>query len=90
MTDYKLQKYPNGETFLRVSCESCGQSQDIVVSECQLKAWMKGELIQNAMPQLCSDERELLISGTCGHCFDVMMYDDGNESEDEFLSSLPF
>ena len=35
-------------------------------------AWENGELIQNAMPYLSADEREVLISGTCGPCFDRM------------------
>lgn len=29
----------------------------------QIARWQKGELIQNAMPQLSVDEREFLISG---------------------------
>ena len=29
-------------------------------------------LIQNAMPNLSADDRELLISGICGPCFDKM------------------
>jgi len=32
----------------------------------------EGELIQNALPYLSADERELLISGICGGCFDKM------------------
>tara|TARA_Y100000310_G_C20387451_1_gene671140 strand:+ start:362 stop:508 length:147 start_codon:yes stop_codon:yes gene_type:complete len=35
-------------------------------------SWNNGSYIQNAMPYLSADERELLISGTCGPCFDVM------------------
>ena len=34
--------------------------------------WQNGSLIQDAMPYLSADERELLISGTCGTCFDKM------------------
>ena len=33
------------------------------VSPEQIARWQKGELIQNAMPQLSVDEREFLISG---------------------------
>ena len=32
-------------------------------------SWENGELIQNAMPYLTADEREVLISGICGPCF---------------------
>jgi len=37
--------------------------------------WKNGELIQNVMPYLNEDERELLISGTCGKCFDKIFSD---------------
>ena len=36
---------------------------DLDVSPEQIARWQKGELIQNAMPQLSIDEREFLISG---------------------------
>jgi len=39
-----------------------------------------GELIQNALPELSEDYRELLITNTCGECFDKMFEDD-EESE---------
>jgi hypothetical protein len=37
--------------------------------------WQGGELIQNALPELTADERELLISGTCPSCWDRMFGD---------------
>lgn len=36
---------------------------DLDVSPEQIARWQKGELIQNAMPQLSRDECEFLISG---------------------------
>ena len=44
----------------------------MAVNEDDYTSWENGELIQNAMPYLSADERELLISGTCGTCFDNM------------------
>ena len=41
----------------------------------------RGELIQNAMPYLSPDEREILISGICGRCFDEMY---GEDDDDEY------
>ena len=39
-------------------------TRDIPVSEYQLRSWMRGTaLIQDAMPELCLDDREFLISG---------------------------
>jgi len=34
--------------------------------------WREGKYIQNAMPYLSADEREILVSGICGDCFDKM------------------
>jgi hypothetical protein len=34
--------------------------------------WRNGKLIQDAMPTLSVDDREFLISGICGKCFDEM------------------
>ena len=36
------------------------------------EAWENGKLIQDVMPYLSADEREVLISGICGPCFDKM------------------
>ena len=37
--------------------------------------WQGRALIQNALPELTADERELLISGTCPSCWDRMFGD---------------
>ncbi|MBW3019950.1 hypothetical protein KY334_01530 [Candidatus Woesearchaeota archaeon] len=36
---------------------------DIDITEEQLVAWRMGELIQNVMPHLSPDEREVLMTG---------------------------
>lgn len=36
------------------------------------EAWKNGAMIQNAMPYLTADEREMLISGTCPQCWEEM------------------
>lgn len=38
----------------------------------EFMAWDSGGMIQTAMPSVTADDRELLISGTCGPCFDKM------------------
>ena len=38
-------------------------SLEIHVSPKQMDAWLNGELIQNAMPQLSADQREFLMTG---------------------------
>lgn len=55
-----------------VKCRECRRVTDLEVRKEDFVAWKAGELIQEAMPYLSDDERELLISGTCGSCFDAM------------------
>lgn len=38
-------------------------TREIDVSERQIKQWIEGELIQNAMPELSADDREFLMTG---------------------------
>jgi hypothetical protein len=38
-------------------------TMDLPITQGQVDAWEGGELIQNAMPNLDSDQREFLISG---------------------------
>jgi hypothetical protein len=57
---------------LAVTCNSCDQSYDLMVNMSDVDDWMNGEYIQDAMPYLSAGERELLISKTCGSCFDEM------------------
>ena len=53
-------------------CVRCGETIIIKAYLSDLVAWHKGELIQDVLSYLNEDERELLISGTCGICFDEM------------------
>ena len=64
---------------LEPTCQHCGTTVQIPVIGPDYDRWKNGELIQNAMPYLSADEREILISGTCGPCFDRMF----GEGEDE-------
>jgi hypothetical protein len=50
-----------------------------LVNSDDLQQWKDGELIQDAMPYLSADEREILISNICGLCFEQMF----GEGEDE-------
>jgi hypothetical protein len=43
-----------------------------MANEMDVAHWEGGALIQDALGYLTADERELLISGTCGACFDNM------------------
>lgn len=61
---------------LAVRCLSCDEVTELEVSEAGFRAWKKGQLIQLALPELSAAERELLISETCGPCFDNLFEDE--------------
>lgn len=52
---------------------------DLPITASQLHRWLKGELIQNVMPNLNDDQREFLISGIPPGKFEEYM---GPERED--------
>lgn len=59
------------------SCLECGDPVAMEVNESDLDRWLSGkELVQDAFPYLTADQREILISGICGKCFDKMFSDD--------------
>ena len=49
-------------------CPFCHSNHAVEVNLAQFEAWQNGELIQKAMPNLTSTEREQLISGICSKC----------------------
>ncbi len=52
------------------TCILCSKESEVTVKEVDYMAWRDGVSIQNVMPYLTPDQRELLISGICGNCFD--------------------
>ncbi len=63
-------------TKLWATCNQCKGQVEMQVQAEDYEAWENGELIQNAMPYLSADEREVLISGMCGPCFDNLFGDE--------------
>ena len=59
-----------------VPCRSCKEVTDLTVNIEGFIAWQGGELIQNALPELDADQRELLISGICPKCWEQMFPSD--------------
>jgi hypothetical protein len=53
-------------------CHLCKRKVIICADELEYKHWRSGQHIQDAMPGLSADEREILISGICGKCFDSL------------------
>lgn len=59
-----------------VACNVCHDHFTLTVNTKDIIKWQQGTLIQDALDYLSDDERELLISNTCGPCFDHMFADD--------------
>lgn len=55
-----------------ISCMQCKKDFKLEVKEEDYTKWKSGTYIQHAFPYLSAGERELLISGICGDCFDKM------------------
>lgn len=60
------------------SCSCCNTRRVVEMDDKAYVRWMHGEYIQDVAPELSVDDRELLISGICGECFDKMF---GEEEE---------
>jgi hypothetical protein len=56
-------------------CEMCHGKKTFNIPESEWLAWTGGGLIQNVMPSVPEADREILISGTCGPCFDKLFDD---------------
>ena len=58
---------------VQTTCPFCGtKNKPIEVNDDHYKAWQDGVLIQNAMPELTREEREIVKTGICGECWSNM------------------
>lgn len=60
-----------------VQCTTCEWIFTLPISKEDLAAWRGGKHAQDAFPHLTDDQRELLISRTCGPCFNKMFPEEG-------------
>lgn len=63
---------PMGDkAFVRTNpCPVCGRQHEFELDREAFEAWQTDTHIQNAFPDMSADDREILISGTCGPCWD--------------------
>lgn len=54
----------------RIICPECGITYYLTVPKEGYAKWKSGTLIQNALPELSSYDRESLITGLCFNCQD--------------------
>lgn len=58
-------------------CPCCGAINYVRLTENEWWRWQLGEHIQDVVPTMSPEERELLISGVCNDCWNKMF--GGNE-----------
>ena len=66
-----------------VQCQFCGRKFILAVTQKQITEWKAGGLAPRVFPNLTPDERELLISGMCGKCFDDTVPEEDGDPMDE-------
>ncbi len=77
-------------TVITAKCLMCGLSSQITMPLDKYQRWYSGESIQVVMPEWSAEERELLISGTHGPCWNEMMHEfDEPESVVENTQDAP-
>jgi len=65
-------------------CRECKKEVKVSVPGEALHKYEQGGYIQDVMSMLSSDDREFLISGTCGKCWDELFEEDTDkENADE-------
>lgn len=53
-------------------CPWCGTVTTLLVNAAGYHAWKGGALIQDALPELGPDGREVLLTGICAPCWDTL------------------
>jgi len=65
-------------------CRICAKVSIIECNQSDIEKWVnKQGYIQDLLHYLSAAQRELLISGTCGECFDEMFSLDDEDEENE-------
>jgi hypothetical protein len=57
-------------------CRRCKEFRYIQAFQEDVNKWLDGELIQDAMPYLSADDREMLKSRICPKCWESMFGSD--------------
>jgi len=67
---------PEFDLTFAVTCRTCDSVNFVSVVESDFNSWKQGQVIQNALPYLDVNQRELLQTQICGTCFDAMFSDE--------------
>ena len=75
------------------TCPSCKTQVELEVTSEEFVRWEEGAYIQDAFPTMPLGDRERLISGYCGPCWNKLFAegDDGlDEIEDDVPEDFPY
>ena len=61
---------------IKTTCPVCGEEHYVECSKEGYEAFKNGECIQIALPELSTSEREMLVTGTCPRCWDLLFPDE--------------
>jgi len=67
---------------IHLECKECGKPKFVDVNTFGFLRWQQGMLIQRALPELSTDDRELLISRICPECWTKLFPPDKEEEDD--------
>lgn len=68
-----LMRFSKGQKMIvKADCSTCERTFDLKVEKEDFDKYTNGAFVQDAFPYLSTADRELLISSTCGDCFDEM------------------
>ncbi len=57
---------------IKLRCRICNKLHFFIITQNEYKRLLNGELIQNVLPHFSASQREMLISGICNMCWDIM------------------
>lgn len=64
--------FSDRDVMVNIDCRVCGITHNLMIKSADIVKYHNGVLVQDAFPYLSANERELIISQTCGSCFDKM------------------
>ncbi len=67
------------ESTVEVQCGRCGKTLAVAFTAEQEEKWRAGTLLQKVALNLSLDDREILISGTCGNCWRELFEDEDDD-----------
>ncbi len=74
----------DGTVTWRSSCLLCGQPSEVKGLDAKgITRWQAGAFVQEAFPGLSADDREILVSGTHGDCYDLAFPEEEEEDWDD-------